>query len=242
MEKSNFPFTFKPKLNLTAKPNVMRKFNILSLILLSVIFIAVNCTKEGPEGPIGAQGAQGAAGNAGAIGATGGTGATGSTGATGTANVIYSNWITDADAGLWADTTITLYGTNIRRRNITAPGITANVLNQGVVLSYVRFNTGTTPYPLPFVFAFNGSQVGLTGQPALGRLIYLIYNPTTGGAPVVTSSGLDIRYVVIPGGVAGGRMMSGPAKGLSVEELKVLPYEDVARMYSIPRSGTNIPE
>ncbi|HEX7847725.1 MAG TPA: hypothetical protein VF476_18120, partial [Chitinophagaceae bacterium] len=129
----------------------MRKFNLLSLLLLSVIIIAVNCTKEGPEGPVGAQGPQGPAGATGAVGATGATGAVGATGATGTANVIYSSWFSFTAAD-WADSAITNVG-SAKRAIRLAPGITATTISQGVVLSYLAFTSDPNLafYSLPFI-------------------------------------------------------------------------------------------
>lgn len=225
----------------------MRKFSSLSLLLFALAFIAFSCTKEGPEGPAGATGPQGPAGNNGGAGPAGPTGPTGPQGPTGptgpqgpagTANVIYSAWISDGDPALWADTAITLYGNPIRRRNITAPGITQAIIDQGVVLSYVRFVGGNTPYSLPFNFFFNGGQVGVAGQPALGRLIYIIYNPITGGAPNgLLSSGLDIRYVIIPGGVAGGKSTGVGGTPYTAEQLKAMPYDQVAKLFALPADG-----
>lgn len=226
----------------------MRKLRLLSILLLAISFILISCTKEGPEGPVGPIGAQGPSGNTGTtgpagpigttgpIGPAGPTGPQGPQGPTGTANVIYSAWITDASAALWADTTILFYGSLIRRRNITAPGITQAILDQGIVLSYVR--SGGTVYALPFLFAFGGGTVGVAGQPAVGRLIYILYNPLTGGAPPggLLFSGLDIRYVIIPGGVLGGRAANQGVggTGYTEAELKAMPYEKICRLFNIP--------
>ena len=214
----------------------MRKFKILSLILLSVIFIAVNCTKEGPEGPVGAQGAQGPAGNPGA------TGSAGATGATGTANVIYSSWLA-FQAADWADSTIVNVG-SAKRAIRSAPGVTANVMAQGVILSYMTFTSDPNAafYGLPFTCTSCPGVWIFNQLPNVGKIVY--YHTTgTGTNPGATlPNSFSFRYVIIPGGVAGGRVMSGPAKGLTVEELKQLPYEDVVKMYNIPRDGSNISE
>ena len=99
----------------------MRKLTSLSLLLLAISFIVVNCTKEGPQGPAGATGAQGPGG------ATGATGSLvvpvllarkallvqGPQGPAGTANVIYSNWFTIAN---WIDTTHRI-ARNCKKRN-----------------------------------------------------------------------------------------------------------------------------
>lgn len=203
----------------------MRKLRLLSILIFAFSFVIVSCSKEGPEGPPGTTGAQGPSGN------------TGLTGATGVANVIYSAWITDAVPALWADTTMAFYGSLIRRRNITAPGITQTILDQGVVLSYVRF-TGNT-YALPFLFASGGGTVGVAGQPAVGRLIYILYNPLTGGAPPggLLSSGLDIRYIIIPGGVLGGRGINTGigGTGYSEAELRAMSYENICTLFKIQK-------
>jgi hypothetical protein len=236
-----FPLLLKPKLKLTAKSNVMRKFISLSLLFVSIVLVAVNCTKEGPEGPVGAQGPQGPAGNPGAPGAPGATGATGPAGPAGTANVIYSSWFSFATAD-WADSNITNVGAAKRAIRL-APGVTASVMNQGVILSYMTFTSDPNLafYGLPFtctscpgVWVFN--QLPVTGK--------IVYYHTTGtgtnpGATLPTS--FSFRYVIIPGGVAGGKLMSGPAKGKTVEALRAMSYKEVATMFGIPSTGSNIP-
>src|SRR6476620_8000639 len=116
----------------------MRKFRLLSLLLLALTFILVNCTKEGPEGPVGATGPQGPAGSNGTPGATGPTGPAGPTGPVGpqgpqglpgTANVIYSSWFNFAPTD-WADSSMVNLGT-AKRAIKTAPSATQGVLDNG---------------------------------------------------------------------------------------------------------------
>src|SRR5690242_16273859 len=96
----------------------MRKFRLLTILLLAVAFIAVNCTKEGPEGPAGATGpqgpagVQGPAGPAGPAGPNGPAGPTGPQGPAGTANVIYSPW-TDFVGATWSAATVE-FGKTVR--------------------------------------------------------------------------------------------------------------------------------
>lgn len=195
----------------------MRKFRLLSLLALAITFLAVSCTKEGPEGPTGATGAQGPTGANGPTGPAGPTGPNGPAGPTGptgpqgpagpagTANVIYSAWLSDASAANWADTAISLLGTVVRRRNLPAPGVTQAILDQGVVLAYGRGGvTNNQPWPLPITFTYGGAPMIMGFLPSLGRLVMTITVPTTGIAPSVFWGG-DFRYVIIPGGVAGGR-------------------------------------
>ena len=227
----------------------MRKFKLLSLLALAVTFLAVSCTKEGPEGPAGATGAQGPTGATGATGPAGPTGPTGPAGPTGpvgpqgpqgpagTANVIYSAWISDASAANWADTSITLLGTVVRRRNVPAPGITQAILDQGVVLAYARGGvTNNQPWPLPINFTFGGAQLVMSYLPSLGRLVTTITAPNTGSAPAVFWGG-EFRYVIIPGGVAGGRSAEKMAEingnVYSESQLKSMSYSQVCRLLNI---------
>jgi hypothetical protein len=240
--KRKIPFTFRPKL-INAKLNAMRKFRLLSLLLFALTFIFVNCTKEGPEGPVGAQGPQGPPGNNGPAGPAGPAGATGPQGPVGpagpqgppgTANVIYSAWITDPDGTPWADSTIFITA-NIRRRNIPAPGITQAIVDNGVVLAYTRTAAGgnTNVYPLPHNF-FHPTISGtltLGYIAAVGRLVVYMGNLSTGVRPPFGFWGGDIRYVIIPGGVLGGRSMVTP------EQLRAMTYKEVCSRYGVPSDG-----
>ncbi|HLG38206.1 MAG TPA: hypothetical protein VI461_01010 [Chitinophagaceae bacterium] len=224
----------------------MRKLRSLSLFFLSITFITVSCTKEGPEGPVGAQGPQGPAGNTGATGAGGATGATGATGAIGIANVIYSAWLaapsTTGAAG-WFDTSISTIGA-VTRANFLAPSLTQVILDQGITLVYHTTTAGPPPsgtanvQPLPFLMNVSGNVVELNHRPAVGREIVFLKNLTTSGN-TPTPAGTYFRYVLVPGGVAGGRIMSGAATGFSVEELKAMSYNEVIRKFNIPLNGSN---
>ena len=217
----------------------MRKLRSLSLLFLSITFIAVSCTKEGPEGPVGAQGPQGPPGTPGAAGAAGAAGATGPAGPAGTANVIYSAWFSFVAAN-WGDSAMANLGT-AKRANKLAPGITQAILDNGLVLAYTKNGNptfpGVGPYLLPFIIPGNpGIIVG--HMPVVGRLIY--YNQTTNNTGgVVVNADYQFRYIIIPGGVAGGRVMSGKAAGYTVEELKAMPYQQVASLFNIPENGSN---
>lgn len=213
----------------------MRKLRLLSFSLLAFTFITVSCTKEGPEGPVGATGPQGPPGTTGSAGSQG---PQGPQGPAGTANVIYSPWFSFA-ATDWADSTMTNLGT-VKRANRAAPGVTQAVIDQGVVLTYIALTTtpGVGPYPLPFIIPNNPTALQVSYVITLGRLIYYngFINATTG---VALNPAYSFRYIIIPGGVAGGRIASGPAAGYSVAELKAMSYEQVLRRFNIPRDGSN---
>lgn len=226
----------------------MRKFKLLSLLAIAVTFLALSCTKEGPEGPAGATGAQGPAGvqgpqgipgNPGPTGPAGPIGPVGPQGPPGTANVIYSPWIADPTNANWADTNMALYGTVVRRRNISAPGVTQSIIDQGVVLVFARggaIGGGNAPIQLPVTITFGGNQLQVGFIPVLGKLVFYIANTITGTAPTVFWGG-DFRYVLIPGGVAGGRSAEKMAeingRAYSETELKAMSYQQVCSLLRI---------
>jgi hypothetical protein len=203
----------------------MRKFRLLSLLLLAIVFIAVNCTKEGPEGPAGATGPQGPAGN------SGGAGTPGATGPAGTANVIYSSWLA---ASPWADTLTNGITSAIYRR--TAPGVTQAIIDNGVVLVYAQLVGGNgSTQQLPYTVV-SASSVQFYHLLYLGK-VQILASALNGtaypGASASTSN--TFRYVIIPGGVAGGRL----ANGYSRSELQSMSYEQVCSLYNIPSDGSN---
>lgn len=190
----------------------MRKFRLLSLLLLAIAFIAVNCTKEGPEGPAGATGPQGPTGATGATGPTGPTGPagpagpTGPTGPAGTANVIYSPW-TDFVTANWA-AAVNEFGKMVRNYPAAAPGVTASIITSGVVIVYWRDIGLPNPQQMPSI-SYNITQavnqyLGFALLP--GQIQIKFFNidntndPGTFGGP-----GNSYRYIIIPGSVAGGR-------------------------------------
>ena len=225
----------------------MRKLTSLSLLLLAISFIVVNCTKEGPEGPAGANGPQGPAGATGATGATGTTGATGPQGPVGpagpqgpagTANVIYSPWFTYASLGTAIDSVFFIHG-NVRRVIRTAPGVTQAILDNGVILSYVRFASTGSFSIMPYIFP-NGGGGQFTFVAEVGKLFYISYilNPP---APIGVVGTAELRYIIIPGGVAGGR---GVNSEIVVEieghtytetELKSMSYAEICSLLHIPQ-------
>jgi hypothetical protein len=216
----------------------MRKFKSLSLLLLASAFILVNCTKEGPEGPAGATGAQGPAGSTGGAGAAGAAGATGPAGATGvagpagTANVIYSAWFL---SGAW-----TGGGTNYATFDKAAPGVTAAIRDNGVILAYAKLvGDGTTVRPLPASTGLGASlRLWNFFSPVVGTITFSTENPT---AIVSPSSTNEFRYVLIPGGVAGGRGGStekmADIKGqlYTESQLKAMSYSQICSLLNIPQ-------
>jgi hypothetical protein len=169
----------------------------------------------GPQGATGPQGIQGPTGLQGPQGLIGPAGATGATGAAGTpAQVIYSPWITSPYNS--RDTTVD--GTCLRMRHIDAPSLSATILNQGLMITYMRVGS-IGPYALPYTSDAGGATN--TVNCIYNQQKILLYRHTFNtcrfnsgiaeaypGQPVLVNlpQSLEYRYVLIPGLLAGGRV------------------------------------
>ncbi len=227
----------------------MRKFRLLSLLLLAFSFILVHCTKEGPEGPAGATGAQGPVGSTGPAGPqgvpgpsgpAGPQGPTGPQGPIGTANVIYGAWTNEVLP--WGDTTMTSLGLpapNAKRFIVASPNLTQAILDQGVILTFLRWGpSGNLPQPLPMIFNSGGATLYEVGfRPALGKIIYYLWQPNNPSASLVIGlgAGAQLRYILIPGGVAGRNAAGNP--GYSPDQLRSMSYDEICNLFNIPSDG-----
>lgn len=217
--------------------------SLLALLFSAITLLSIGCTKEGPEGPVGAQGPQGPAGNPGAPGAAG---APGAQGPAGTANVIYSSWFTTPGWVASTPTSTPFYG-EVASYLRAAPGVTQTVLDNGVILSYMKGDpllTGTAatsvmplPYSIGTGFGFN-DQYDFAATPGNIRYLYKSDDPWD----VANLAVISFRYIIIPGGVSGGRVMNNNTnnQSYSIDELKKMPYEEVVKKLGIPATGTNI--
>ncbi len=227
----------------------MRKFRLLTLLLLAFAFIAVNCTKEGPEGPAGATGPQGPSGVTGPAGPTGPNGPTGPAGPTGpqgapgTANVIYGAWTTEP-ANWGADTVMTsLNGGNAKRFIVSSPGINQAMLDQGVILSYFRGGlTNQLPVQIPYYVPnpVPANNTMIDSRPALGKIVYIFWMIANPYIPIVATnlnSGGQFRYILIPGSVAGRiageKMATINGRTYSQAQLQAMSYSQVCSLFRI---------
>lgn len=214
----------------------MRKFSLLSLLSFTILFIA-SCTKEGPEGPVGATGASGPAGVGGPQGPAGPQGPVGQT------NVTYSAWFVTGTG--W-----TITGTDDYLATFlydkAAPGITQAIIDNGIVLGFMKGDpniTGapvTQTFPLPnsvgHSFGFIDTYSFVLDTPGNLRFLYFTTFPFFDETDLAA---ISFRYVIIPGSIAGGRMANPTYQGYTADQLKGMPYDQVAKLFNIPADGSN---
>jgi hypothetical protein len=214
----------------------MRKHNLSSLLFISILFIVISCTKEGPQGPAGAQGPQGA---------TGSTGPAGPAGPQGTTNVTYSPWFLTGAAG-WSAANAAPYGAQFSFDRASTV-ITQTIMDQGLVLGFIKGEPNTPtlatqtfslPYSVGNGFGFLDQYELVLNAPGNVRFLYKSDAPWAAADLAVIS----FRYVVIPGSVAGGRGVNSITtyEGYTAEELKGMSYSQVTKLFGIPADGTNI--
>jgi hypothetical protein len=214
----------------------MKKIHVLSLMVIVANFLMIGCSKQGPVGPAGPTGNNGA---------TGATGATGPQGPAGTANVIFSGWFTPAQNGNWVDTTINGVAQQKKFRK-AAPEVTLSIMNTGVVLSYVKLNpdgtggTTTTIRQLPYADVGQAREfIQLTYNSNITYAVTSTANPGV-AIPAGITTTLEFRYVIIPGSVAGGRLINNGEKTAEVNgklytesQLKAMSYAEVCSLLKI---------
>ena len=212
----------------------MRKFYFLSLLLAITTTLFIGCTKEGPEGPVGATGAQGPAGGPG----TPGPGAT------------YSAWFKTTEAG-WEPGHAEFFAQYSFQK--PAPLVTQVVMDQGVVLGYMKgdpiYANSATPnaiFQLPYSVGMNYyDDIPVTWTdvydmviPSPGKLVFLYKSDYPWTAADLGE--ISFRYIIITGTIAGRGNAAPTYGGYTVSELKALPYEKVATLFNIPAEGSNL--
>lgn len=148
----------------------------------------------------------------------GADGADGQPGAPGTANVIYSGWITAP-----ASAADTIDGTAGISTTIDAPGLSQDILDKGTILVYFTFGSGT--YSLPYTSMAGGNNNTITAICTLNKIKIFRFVHVAGQTSSL-GSGLQWRYVLIPGGVAA----TGKGHGVNYAEMS---YEEVCMSLNI---------
>jgi hypothetical protein len=201
------------------------------LMAMAIIFMDACKGEKGDVGP---------SGTAGVAGPTGANGATGVAGPTGTANVVYGTWQDMNNTNFWykLGTANTggdnngggTYNTFQGRGwgcDINAP-ITQDILDKGQVFVYAKWQNGYSDkrvFQLPIAFWGNWAQQ----TNILLNKIYIqtIYDANAQTVPsTYNPTGFlnQFRYIIIPGGVAGGRKAN----------VDYSDYEAVKKAYNIP--------
>lgn len=219
----------------------------------------------GIAGPAGVQGVQGPIGQAGLVGPQGITGIQGPVGpAAPPTTVTYSSWAPAAwtvvsttgqiraryarpapgiTAASLSNSIVLTFMRNPPTLTGAVTGVapTANITGQVVPLPYTDANRIEFP-PASGSFA-NYVHEWAHALPAAGGTINFEYRAVTIVWTVTSANlnslGIEYRYVLIPGGIAGGRITSGPAAGYTVDQVKAMSYDQVRSMFNIPADGSN---
>ncbi len=226
----------------------------LALLMFSTLLTFESCSRRGETGdrgpsgtmgPTGAIGMQGPTGPQGPVGPAGPQGVAGPQGAAGITNVTYSNWSVSGSAN-WTTANTTTYGARFTYDR-PSPGITASIMDNGVVLIYARAVNGipaTDVVSLPY-----RSRTGTGGIStdiidfilnAAGNIRYMYKHSAATPFTAAQLGTLESRYIIIPGTIAGGRMSSGPASGYFVDELRNMKYNQICALFSISENGSTV--
>ena len=210
-------------------------FKSYLVMALGATMLVTSC-KKGDTGPAGPKGDTGATGSTGATGATGAPGTNGKDGKDGTnAQVFYSDWITlnlteidhtDGEQPDMADFDF--------MQSISAPKITADILDKGQIFVYVKNSLGT-------IFSID-NYYGIYDKDVTGDYRYaLSHSYSVGQVNLYTSFNINkinalnnkVRYIIIPGVTPSGRIAVGAAAGHTVEELKKMSYAEITKLLGI---------
>jgi hypothetical protein len=181
----------------------MKNSRLLSALCIVVIAGIIGCSKDGTTGPAGPAGADGAAGPAGPAGPD---------------SVITSLW---TPLNLVQD--VLQPGDTMYLATVTAASITQNILDGGVVLTYLEFIDTATYGP----GIFNASEaVQVTYN--VGSINILSFNDYRGL--------FDVRYIIVPSSM----IASGTGKGYSKEQWQTMSYSAVQKAISSSSGSSGI--
>lgn len=203
----------------TNKGNIMLKntylLQLTAIILIVTAFIGCN-PEDGAEGPQGAKGEQGIQGP---------PGPQGEQGESGTANVMYTEWI-NFDNSNWNQ--VTEFGRVTQLYEIEEERITEEIINNGIVLMYIRLGGAPAPRLLPLTGYVTSSSLEqhIWYRLETGSITLAFHNLNNTTNPGTFGSSNSYRYIIIPGGTL-------ITKNLSMLALKKLSYEEVSEMLGV---------
>jgi hypothetical protein len=161
------------------------------LILSSVFFLmlSVIACKKGEQGDIGP---------AGVAGAKGAKGTTGDNGIADSKGMISSDWIAVKGTDWRLSTAIP----NLHFVTFTAPGLTTDIVNKGMIYVYMKTEGFEGTYALPRADVSTGRRfyaiVGLANSGAPAVQFYQSVTPPS--STFSTSTNVSFRYVAVPAG------------------------------------------
>lgn len=167
---------------------------------------------EGPAGEEGPQGSQGPAGDQ------------GPTGEDGNANVIASDWITPTAYILTED----VFGIDYIEHDLSAPEITQEIINSGVVLVYGKLNGYSAPLwptdqislmPIVITYIQNGATQTDTWTAILSPANVKIRFVNSTNLYTTLVKNHSFRYIVIPSSEGSVAKAAGAAYNTIIKEL-----------------------
>jgi hypothetical protein len=220
------------------------------LLIAQLMVVAAACSRKGdtgdrgPQGPIGGTGLvgpQGPTGPQGSVGPAGPQGLQGPQGTPAIINVTYSSWVASGAAS-WVTTGANFYGAlNIYDR--AAAGVTATIRDQGITLAFIRGLNATQVAQLPYrqqgTAGIDAHQIDYSINAVGNMRFFYKYNGATGAFTTAVLGAIETRYVLIPGLTSGSRIVSGPAAGYDVNQIKNMSYEQIRNIFNIPENGSN---
>ncbi|MBY0478284.1 MAG: collagen-like protein [Chitinophagaceae bacterium] len=223
----------------------------------------------GPQGIQGPQGAQGPQGGLGASGPVGPQGIQGPTGPVGPAapapGITYSSWLA-ATTWVTGGTGFNTRSSYVRTApGITAavlskdivlafiknfPSLTPTLNDPGLLLQFIMNQVAALPYgeaDSRFFTPVNSNVSYLSEWSfALNNPGSITFLHKSAASPAINYSAdnlnfsqIQTRYVIIPAGISGSRIISGPAAGYNVQQIKQMNYEQITALFHIPENGTN---
>jgi hypothetical protein len=158
----------------------------------------------------------------------GSTGPAGPPGPKGPDSVIHSGWIQLNMSAFLDNANDTFY-----YEAIHAPAITQAVLDSGLILTYLDVPDQQTG-------AENLVNAAVYIQEYYALDSIFLYSFAGGGNTAgINYTGLNYRYVVIPGSIKAGSFISGPAKGLTKEQLENMSYAAIQKLLGLPGKGSS---
>ncbi len=149
--------------------------------------------------------------------------------------VVYSEWMEESSL-TWSDTLVNAEPNT--RAVLNASGLTQSTIDNGAVLIYARTNSDASVRIFPaMILDANNSDYEMYQSFPIAESFELLHSKFVNGVfetPTV-SNNISFRYIYLENvPPANGRINTGAATGLNMEDLKAMSYQDVVILLSIP--------